>query len=105
MYQLLLSVGIALAAPALAAPFPIDIHLEPGAAEVSATTTDLSNIAAVKLTSHAAVPLRCAATFVNGPERPLPRRLRLAPGEEVVVTHEFTRQIIRVRVNIDCAPE
>lgn len=105
MYQLLLAIGIALAPPVFAEAFPIDVKLGPGADEVSVSSTDLSNIAALKLTSQATVPLRCQATFVNGPERPLPRRVRLQPGEEVVLTHEFTREIIRVRVHIDCAPE
>ncbi|MEZ2746352.1 3-phosphoglycerate kinase [Halopseudomonas bauzanensis] len=105
MYQLLLAIGIALTPQVFAAAFPIDVELGPGASEVSVSSTDLSNIAALRLVSHAAVPLRCQATFVNGPERPLPRRVRLQPGEEAVLTHEFTREIIRIRVRVDCAPE
>ena len=105
MYQLLLVVGIVLAPPVFAEAFPIDVELGPGASEVSVSSTDLINIAALKLVSHAAVPLRCQATFVNGPERPLPRRVSLQPGQVAVLTHEFTREIIRIRVSIDCAPE
>ncbi|MEJ6656971.1 MAG: 3-phosphoglycerate kinase [Pseudomonas sp.] len=105
MYQYLLAVGIALGWTIPAWGFPIDVDVQPGAAEVSVSSTDLINIAAINLTSHAVTPLRCQVTFVNGPERPLPRRVHLQPGEEVTLTHEFTREIIRVRVGIDCAPE
>lgn len=104
MYQYLLAVGIALGLTMPAWGFPIDVDVKPGA-DISVSSTDLINIAAISLTSHAATPLRCSVTFVNGPERPLPRRMRLQPGEQLTLTHEFTREIIRIRVSVDCSSE
>lgn len=105
MYQFLLAIGIALSLPLSAWAFPIDVELQPGAAQVSVRTTDLSNLAALQLRNDGGGALYCQVAFVNGPERPVPRRVRLLPGEEVVVSQFFRRAINRVRVNIDCTAE
>jgi len=105
MYQFLLAIGIALSLPLSAWAFPIDVELQPGAAQVSVRTTDLSNLAALMLTNKGEVTLQCRVSFVNGPERPVSRRVRLQPGKEVAVSQFFRRAINRVRVGIDCVPE
>ena len=42
------------------------------------------------------------ATFVNGPERPTPRRVKLAAGESTTISQSFLRAITRVRVTLNC---
>ncbi len=105
MYQFLLVIGIALLLPSSAWAFPIDVELQPGAEQLSVRTTDLSNLAALTLRNNGEVTLQCQVTFVNGPERPAPRRLRLQPDAEATVSQFFRRAINRVRVDIDCAAE
>lgn len=104
MYQFFALIGIALALPLTAQAFPIDVEVQ-SKAQVEVTTTDLTNMAAVMLTSRESVVLQCQVGFVNGPERPVPRRIRLHPGEQMAVSQFFRRQINRVRVDVACEPE
>ncbi len=104
MYQFFALFGIALSLPLTAAAFPIDVA-PPAEARVLVSTTDLANMAAVMLTSRESVVLQCQVGFTNGPERPVPRRLRLRPGEQTTVSQFFRREINRVRVSIECQPE
>ena len=105
MYQFSAVIGILLGPPLSAWAFPIDVELQPEAIQVSVTTTDLTNMAAVMLTSEEKTALQCQVEFINGPERPVPRRVRLQPGEEVAVSQFFRRQINRVRVAVECVPD
>lgn len=83
-------------------PFPLEVELEGDDLGVSATGGQVSNIATVTLTNRGDQQVLCESTFVNGPERPYVNRARLNPGEETVVTQAFTREIIRVRVTVNC---
>lgn len=105
MYQLSAVIGIVLALPFSAWAFPIDVELQPDTLQISVTTTDLANMAAVMLTSREKTALQCGVGFVNGPERPVPRRVRLQPGEQIAVSQFFRREINRVRVTVECLPE
>ena len=107
MYQLFAIIGLGLALPVSAAnyTFPIDVEVLPQDTEVSVQTTDLANMAAVMLTSREPGPLACKVAFVNGPERPVPRRVLLQPGEEATLTQFFRRHINRIRVTVDCEVE
>lgn len=104
MYQFFVIVGLGLALPVSAAnySFPIDVEVLPQGAEVSVQTTDLANMAAVTLTSSEPELLECQVTFVNGPERPVPRRVMLQPGVELTLTQFFRRHINRIRVTVNC---
>lgn len=103
MYQLFAVIGLGLGLPLSASAFPIDVEVLPDQADISVRTTDLANMAAVMLSSRDATPQHCRVGFVNGPERPVPRRIVLHPGEEQVVTQFFRREINRVRVTVECS--
>jgi 6-phosphogluconolactonase/glucosamine-6-phosphate isomerase/deaminase len=105
MYQFFAAIGLGLALPLSAWAFPIDVEVRPDRANISVTTTDLANMAAVMLVSRGATPQQCSVGFVNGPERPMPRRIVLQPGEEQVVTQFFRREINRIRVTVECNEE
>lgn len=105
MYQLSAVIGILLVLPLSAWAFPIDVELQPETTQISVTATDLANMAAVMLTSNEKTALQCQVDFVNGPERPVPRRVRLQPDEQVTVSQFFRRQINRVRVTVECVSE
>lgn len=107
MYQFFMIIGLGLALPVSAANygFPIDVEVLPQGTEISAQTTDLANMAGVTLTSRESEVLACQVAFVNGPERPVPRRVMLQPGVEVTLTQFFRRHINRIRVTVDCAAD
>lgn len=89
--------------PAVAQAFPIDLEAHLDGVTIETQTTDISNIATVTLRNAGTNAALCEATFVNGPERPAPRRVRLAAGERTVVSQSFQRAITRVRVNVHCS--
>ena len=89
--------------PAAAQAFPIDLEAHLDGVTIETRTTDISNIATVTLRNAGANTALCEATFVNGPERPAPRRVRLAAGESTVVSQSFQRAITRVRVDVRCS--
>lgn len=89
--------------PAMAmASFPIDVELNVEGVSMSATSDDVSNVATVTLSNDGDIAAECEATFVNGPERPFPRRATLEAGESTVLTQPLERAITRVRVIINC---
>lgn len=92
------------AGPNLLSPqtFPIDVALQAEGLNLATDTGNVGNIATVTLTNQDNREVFCVAQFVNGPERPGPIRARLAPGEKTVLTQAFHREIIRVRVSIEC---
>lgn len=101
MYQFFAVVGIALGLPLTAQAFPIDVELPPER-QITVQTTDLANMAAVMLTNRESAALACQVAFINGPERPVPRRIHLLPDEQVSVSQFFRRAINRVRVTVTC---
>ena len=110
MKQLLLVGVLAMSMPLLAQQsilsplsFPVDVELEAqGLDLISTSTGNVGNIATVTLTNQESHEIGCVATFVNGPEKPAPLRVRLAAGEKTVLTQAFQRDIIRVRASIEC---
>lgn len=85
--------------------FPVDVEIKSKGVSVIASSSYLSNIATVTLSNEGGERALCRATFVNGPEQPLERRIRLDPGEQTVVSQAFKRHINRVRVAVTCEPE
>lgn len=90
--------------PLTASAFPIDVEVESEGVSIVASSAYLSNIATVTLLNEGSENATCTATFVNGPERPLPSRVRLNPGEQTTMTQSFVRHINRVRVSVACEP-
>lgn len=88
--------------PAVTQAFPIDLEAHLDGVSIETQTTDISNIATVTLRNTGVNAALCEATFINGPERPAPRRVRLAAGERTVVSQSFLRAITRVRVTLNC---
>lgn len=105
MKKLIAATILASAYPLVAWAFPIDVEVESEGVSIVATSAYLSNIATVTLLNEGSENAMCSATFVNGPERPSPSRVRLNPGEQTVMTQAFMRHINRVRVNVVCNPD
>ncbi len=88
--------------PAVVHAFPIDLQSQLDGVTIEAETTDMSNIATVLLRNSGENAALCEATFVNGPERPTPRRVKLAAGESTTISQSFLRAITRVRITLNC---
>ncbi len=93
-----------LALPFAAWAFPIDVEVQSEGVSIVASSSYLSNIATVTLLNEGPENALCEARFVNGPERPVPRRVRLNPGEQTILTQAFQRHINRVRITLSCEP-
>ncbi len=84
------------------ASFPVDVELQGEGLDLTTSTGNVGNVATVTLTNLGETEVFCVATFTNGPERPSPVRARLTSGEKTVLTQAFSREIVRVRVAIEC---
>lgn len=84
--------------------FPIDIDLQAEGLEITASSSRNSNVAMVTLGNAGSATALCEATFVNGPERPPLRRIRIEPGEQGLVSQAFMREVNRIRVTVECNP-
>ncbi|WP_150303751.1 3-phosphoglycerate kinase [Pseudomonas saliphila] len=104
MRKLRVGLLIGLLCPLAVWAFPVDVEIDSKGVSIIASSSYLSNIATVTLANEGAEQAQCRATFVNGPERPPERRIRIDPGEHRVLTQAFTRHINRVRVAISCEP-
>ena len=104
MNKSIAAVILGLILPLSAWAFPVDVEIESEGVSVIASSSYLSNVATVTLINEGGENALCTGTFVNGPERPSPNRVRLSPGEQMVMTQAFQRDITRVRVKVSCEP-
>ncbi|UJJ31872.1 3-phosphoglycerate kinase [Halopseudomonas maritima] len=88
--------------PAVVHAFPIDLQSQFDGVSIEAEASDMSNIATVLLRNSGESAALCEASFVNGPERPTPRRVKLAAGESTTISQSFLRAITRVRITLNC---
>ena len=102
MYQFFAAVGLGLLVSLPCWAYPIDVTLEPEAADISVDTLYQGNMSVVILTSQEPVDLQCQAVFINGPERPTPKRFTLKANQEMALTQFFRRAINRIRVTVSC---
>lgn len=63
------------------------------------------DIGAITLNNYGQVPAACKVTFRNGPEAPRVRRVNVPAGKSVDVTAKFNRQIIKLRIALNCSAE
>ncbi|WP_194787900.1 3-phosphoglycerate kinase [Pseudomonas sp. UFMG81] len=92
--------------PLAAMAYPIDVEKELTGVKVDYTTYDTAyDIGAITLNNYGKVPAACRVMFRNGPEAPRVRRVNVPAGKSVDVTAKFNRQIIKLRINLDCKAE
>lgn len=89
--------------PLMAFAYPTDLKKQMNGAEVSVTAQEIdSNIGGIMLYNYGESVARCKAVFRNGPEAPRTRSAELKPGEDVIMTARFARNVIRLRVDVTC---
>lgn len=85
--------------------YPIEVETVLNGTEVSYSSQDISaDMAALFVVNQGREPVRCTAVFRNGPEAPRTRKVSLKSGEDAGLTAKFTRDIIKLRVKLECNP-
>lgn len=101
-----LSCALLLMLPLTVWAYPIEMDANVSNTDVTYDTQELNyNMGAVLVRNHGTTAARCTATFRNGPEAPRTRRTLIASGAEANMTAKFTREILRLRIQLNCEPE
>ena len=97
--------GGLLAAPLVQA-FPVEVMPQFAGAALSYEAQALPrNMAALHVTNATREVQDCSVRFNNGPEGDQWRRVRLQPSEKVSLAASFQREIVRLRIWLNCAPQ
>ena len=89
--------------PLAAMAYPIDVTDDVAGTDVTFDVQEINfNMSGVLVRNHGNVPVRCQATFRNGPEAPRTRKVLIKPHSESHLTAKFTREIMRLRVDLKC---
>ncbi|TDF77616.1 3-phosphoglycerate kinase [Pseudomonas sp. H9] len=88
---------------ALAYPIDVEKNLEGVKLDYTAYDTD-RDIGSITLNNYGEVPAQCKVLFRNGPEAPRVRRVQVQPKQSKDVTAKFNREIIKLRISLDCKP-
>ncbi|MEN8638046.1 3-phosphoglycerate kinase [Pseudomonas sichuanensis] len=86
--------------------YPIDVEKQTNGVKVDYTAYDTTyDIGSINLNNYGQVPAACKVTFRNGPEAPRVRRVNVPAGKSVDVTAKFNREILKLRIQVDCKAE
>lgn len=92
--------------PLTALGYPIELEKRLNGAELSTSTQDIDrHLGGLQLHNHDDRTVHCKARFSNGPEAPRMRQVRLQAGESSLMTARFSRDIIKLRIRLECQPE
>lgn len=92
--------------PLTAFAYPIEVEKSMNGAEVSYDVQEVApNIGAIFLVNQGQSAARCTAIFRNGPEAPRSRRVLLQSGDKANLSVRFTRDILRLRIRLECGLE
>ncbi len=95
--------ALLLCLPLGAMAYPIDVQKDLDGVKLDYTAYDTAyDIGAITLNNYGQVAAACRVTFRNGPEAPRVRRINVPAGKSVDVTAKFSRQIIKLRIALDC---
>ena len=96
------ALGVLLAWATTALAYPVDLQFERNGLDVAAVVDQIGGQTIVRLTNGESFPVRCEATFRNGPERSRARRAILQPGDTRPFTFTPSRTVVRMRVEAWC---
>jgi len=91
--------------PVAAAAYPSELTMEVGGLDVTGTLYADGPVAAVRVTNHENVSVRCSAEFRNGPEQGRPRRAIIEPGDMAIMSWSPRREVVRLEVVVSCERE
>lgn len=89
--------------PLTAQAYPIDVEKTLDGVKLDYTTYDTDrDIGSITLNNYGEVPAQCKVMFRNGPEAPRVRRVQVPAKQSKDVTAKFNREIIKLRISLDC---
>ncbi|KJK20178.1 3-phosphoglycerate kinase [Pseudomonas sp. NPDC087612] len=92
--------------PLTALAYPIDVKKDIDGVKVDYTTYDTDrDIGSISVNNYGDVDAQCKVTFRNGPEAPRVRRVNVPAKKSVDATAKFNREIIKLRITLDCKPK
>ncbi|AIL63031.1 hypothetical protein [Pseudomonas alkylphenolica] len=92
--------------PLTALAYPIDVEKTLDGVKLDYTTYDTDrDIGSITLNNYGEVPAQCKVLFRNGPEAPRVRRVQVPARQSKDVTAKFNREIIKLRISLDCKPQ
>jgi hypothetical protein len=102
MIHRLLATLMLLAAASAAFAFAIDLDFDPAGLDVVAEPYSEGPVAVVRLFNGEEFPVRCRATFRNGPEASRLRQAIVPGGESATLSWAPKRSVVRLRVELQC---
>jgi len=93
------------ALPAAAAAYPSELTMEVGDLDVTGTLYADGPVAAVRVTNHEDITVRCRAEFRNGPEQGRARRAVIESGDMAIMSWSPRREVVRLEVVVSCERE
>ncbi|NGX17637.1 hypothetical protein [Wenzhouxiangella sp. XN24] len=91
--------------PVVAAAYPSELRMEVGDLDITGTLYADGPVAAVRVTNHENVPVRCSAVFRNGPEQGRARRAIIESGDMAIMSWSPRREVVRLEVVVSCERE
>ncbi|MDD2050206.1 3-phosphoglycerate kinase [Pseudomonas putida] len=92
--------------PLTALAYPIDVEKTLDGVKLDYTTYDTDrDIGSITLNNYGEVAAQCKVLFRNGPEAPRVRRVQVPARQSKDVTAKFNREIIKLRISLDCKPQ
>ncbi|BBP69496.1 hypothetical protein PHLH6_15000 [Pseudomonas sp. Seg1] len=92
--------------PLTAFAYPIDVQKNLNGMKIDYESFDTDNdIGSIRVSNYGDVDATCKAVFNNGPEAPRTRTIDVPAGKHKNATAKFTREIIKLRINLTCTPK
>lgn len=92
--------------PLTAFAYPIEVQKSLNGMKIDFETFDAdSDIGSIRVANYGDVDASCKAVFSNGPEAPRTRKIDVAAGTHKNATAKFSRDIIRLRIELTCTPK
>jgi len=82
----------------------IDLKTEMNGEDIQASTLSSGQTTLLVLESQSPKKLYCETVFHSGPEFPRVKKRLIEPMEKAVLTYTSKREIIRMKVNVNCHP-
>ena len=92
--------------PLTAFAYPIDVKKQLNGMDIDYNAYDTdTDIASIQVNNFGSTDAVCKVVFNNGPEAPRTRNIEVAAGKHKNATAKFSRNIIKLRIELTCTPK
>lgn len=92
--------------PLTAFAYPIDVQKSLNGLKIDYESFDTDkDIGSIRVANYGEVDAVCKVVFSNGPEAPRTRNIEVPAGKHTNATAKFSREIIKLRVELSCNPK